>query len=67
MQIEHYLGMLNQPPQLHTDLVINGIKRCLGNADHPVEVRANACTFAARLLQSKTEDFRQVSSTPFVI
>ena len=46
--------------QLHTDLVINGVKRCLGNADHPVEVRANACTFATRLLESRTEEFRQV-------
>ena len=46
--------------QLHTDLVINGVKRCVGNADHPVEVRANACTFASRLLESKTEDFRKV-------
>ena len=46
--------------QLHTDLVINGIKRCVGNVDHPIEVRANACTFASRLLESRTEDFRNV-------
>ena len=46
--------------QLHTDLVINAIKRCVGNADIPVEVRSNACVFAARLLESRTGDFRKV-------
>jgi len=46
--------------QLHTDLVINAIKRCVCNADIPVEVRSNACVFASRLLESRTGDFRKM-------
>jgi hypothetical protein len=46
--------------QFHTDLVINGIKKCLENGDVPVEIRSNTCTFASNLLNSKPEEFRQM-------
>lgn len=46
--------------QLHTDLVINGIKKCLGNPEAPSEVKANCLTFALSLLSHKTSLFRQM-------
>jgi len=46
--------------QLHTDAVINGIKNCLKNPDHPKEVKANAATLTLTLLKTKTEEFKQM-------
>ena len=46
--------------QLHTDAVINGIKNCLNNVDHPKEVKANAATFTMTLLKTKTVEFKQM-------
>ena len=46
--------------QLHTDAVINGIKNCLKNPDHPKEVKANAATLTLTLLKTKTNDFKQM-------
>ena len=46
--------------QLHTDAVINGIKNCLKNPDHPKEVKANAATLTMMLLKTKTKEFKQM-------
>ena len=46
--------------QLHTDAVINGIKNCLKNPDHPKEVKSNAATLALTLLKTKTSEFKQM-------
>ena len=46
--------------QLHTDAVINGIKNCLKNPDHPKEVKANAATLTLTLLKTKTNEFKQM-------
>ena len=46
--------------QLHTDAVINGIKNCLKNPDHPKEIKANAATLTLTLLKTKTEEFKQM-------
>ena len=46
--------------QLHTDAVINGIKNCLKNPDHPKEVKANAATLTMTLLKTKTKEFKQM-------
>jgi hypothetical protein len=46
--------------QLHTDAVINGIKNCLKNPDHPKEVKANAATLTLTLLKTKTKEFKQM-------
>ena len=48
--------------QLHTDAVINGIKNCLKNPDHPKEVKANAASLTLTLLKTKTKDFKEMLS-----
>ncbi len=46
--------------QLHTDLIINGLKKCLDSSEVPVEIKSNACTLANTLLNSKTDEFTQM-------
>ena len=48
--------------QLHTDAVINGIKNCLKNPDHPKEVKANAASLTLTLLKTKTKEFKEMLS-----
>jgi len=61
---DEHKSVLNDPrtvsTQLHTDAVINGIKNCLKNPDHPKEVKANAATFTLTLLKTKTDEFKQM-------
>jgi hypothetical protein len=45
---------------LHTDLIINGAKRCLNNPDLPKELKSNGATFILTLLKVQTEDFLQM-------
>lgn len=45
---------------LHTDLVINGIKRCLNNSEFPAGMHANAATFTKALLKVETSAFKQM-------
>ena len=48
--------------QLHTDLVINGIKRVLESKpeDIPIEIKANALALTLNLHKHKTDEFRQM-------
>lgn len=45
---------------LHTDLVINGVKRCLNNKELPGEIKANAATLITSLLKTYTSEFKQM-------
>ena len=61
---DEHKSVLNDPrtvsTQLHTDAVINGIKNCLKNPDHPKEVKANAAALTLTLLKTKTNEFKQM-------
>ena len=61
---DEHKSVLNDPrtvsTQLHTDAVINGIKNCLKNPDHPKEVKTNEATLTLTLLKTKTEEFKQM-------
>ena len=46
--------------QLHTDLVINGIKKCLESESVPAEVKKNALTLTSKLLDVKTDEFKKM-------
>ena len=45
---------------LHTDLVINGVIKCLNNADLPGGLHANAATYVKALLKVETDAFKQM-------
>lgn len=45
---------------LHTDLVINGIKKCLNNTELPAGIHANAATFTKALLAVHKDEFVQM-------
>ena len=45
---------------LHTDLVINGVKKCLNEAKFPKEIRANTATFILTLLKVRESEFKQM-------
>jgi len=45
---------------LHTDLVINGVIKCLNNSDLPAGLHANGATFIKALLKVETEAFMQM-------
>ena len=45
---------------LHTDLVINGVIKCLNNSDLPAGLHANGATFIKALLKVETEAFKQM-------
>ena len=45
---------------LHTDLVINGVIKCLNNSDLPAGLHANGATFIKALLKIETEAFKQM-------
>ena len=45
---------------LHTDLVINGVIKCLNNTDLPAGLHANGATFVKALLKVQTEAFKQM-------
>lgn len=45
---------------LHTDLIINGVKRIINHADFPMELKANAATFMIALLKIQTDVFKQM-------
>ena len=45
---------------LHTDLIINAVKRCLTNNDLADGLKANAATFLKSLLQVRRQEFGQM-------
>lgn len=45
---------------LHTDLVINGVKKCLNNEELPVGLHSNGATFMKALLQVQPAEFKQM-------
>ena len=45
---------------LHTDLVINGVIKCLNNGDLPAGLHANGATFIKALLKVETDAFKQM-------
>lgn len=45
---------------LHTDLVINGVKKCLNNTELPSGIHANAATFTKALLLVHKSEFVQM-------
>ncbi len=45
---------------LHTDLVINGVKKILQEPKFPTEIKANAATFIVTLLKVRTAEFKQM-------
>ncbi|TRY64288.1 hypothetical protein TCAL_10250 [Tigriopus californicus] len=43
--------------QLHTDLIVNGIKNILNHDSHPIEVKQNALTLTLTLLKARPQVF----------
>ena len=45
---------------LHTDLIINGVKKIINHEDFPSELKANAATFMIALLKIEPDVFKQM-------